>query len=422
MGLRPGSCEELSAGLARATREQTKVVIRGGGSYGGDCVAPDGATLLGATLLDTTGLVGELRHDPADLVVTADAGMRWRELSMRLRERGQRVPLDPPVNAQSTLGGVLASGRSGPLTLTRGRARDWVLGALVARGDGTLVRSGGRVVKNVTGYDLHKAQLGAQGRLGVLARVDLKLEPAPEETVWLAVACGSRTAALEAVRSLLQVDSGLASAVLVPGEWGQEQLRSIFAIDGGRAILPTGALSYRLLFLGLEGRSESITKLVDAARRQLRRLGFGGTPAVIDPALAPTVPELWGDLRLDASTALVVRVQAPAASLIRVLDEAEANGWLEGATELLVPGAEMGWLSYTAAAAAVSPLATLRTALQQAGGGLIIERSTVPFPLDPWGLDPTQREVHLRLMRAFDPAGILGPELFASAENAESVS
>jgi len=334
------------------------------------------------------------------------------------------LPLDPPVNAQSTLGGVLASGRSGPLTLTRGRARDWVLGALVARGDGTLVRSGGRVVKNVTGYDLHKVQLGAQGRLGVLARVDLKLEPAPEETVWLAVACGSRTAALEAVRSLLQLDAGLASAVLVPGEWGQEQLRSIFAIDGGRAILPTGALSYRLLFLGLEGRSESITKSVDTARRQLRRLGFGGTPAVIDPALAPTVPELWGDLRLAASTALVARVQAPAASLIRMLDEAEANGWLEGATELLVPGGEMGWLCYsashTAAAAAVSQLETLRTALQQAGGGLVIERSTVPISFDPWGLDPAQREIHLRLMRAFDPAGILGPELFASAGNIES--
>jgi glycolate oxidase FAD binding subunit len=114
------------------------------------------------------------------MTVTVEAGITLAALQAHLAKQGQRVTLDPPGGERATIGGVLATNDSGPMRLGHGTARDIVIGMSMIEPDGELIRSGGRVVKNVAGYDLHKLFIGSFGALGPIATVTLKLRPVPE--------------------------------------------------------------------------------------------------------------------------------------------------------------------------------------------------------------------------------------------------
>ena len=129
--------------------------------------------------LDLTALDQIVEYEPADLVVTAQAGMKLAALQERLRASGQFLPLDPPFADRATLGGTIAANASGPSRLLYGTARDFVLGLRVASPQGQLVKSGGRVVKNVVGYDLNKLHVGGFGTAGVIVEVTFKVQPLP---------------------------------------------------------------------------------------------------------------------------------------------------------------------------------------------------------------------------------------------------
>lgn len=171
---------------------------------GGLAVVPIGAhtaMTLGRPLarydvaLDMFGLDRVIEYEPADLTVTVEAGMRLGALQARLREHGQYLPVDPPPGDEVTIGGLLATARSGAWRGHLPAARDLVLGLTVALPDGALASSGGRVVKNVTGYDLHRLHTGALGALGVIVRASFKVSPLPEATESLAVHCPNLAAA-----------------------------------------------------------------------------------------------------------------------------------------------------------------------------------------------------------------------------------
>src|ERR687883_1494657 len=130
-------------------------------------------------IIETTGLNRVVEYEPADLTVTVEAGMRFAELQQRLAEEGQFLALDPPAAEGATIGGVIATNASGPLRFAYGTARDLVIGTRVANPDGTLTRAGGRVVKNVAGYDLTKLYIGSLGTLGVIVELSFKLAPIP---------------------------------------------------------------------------------------------------------------------------------------------------------------------------------------------------------------------------------------------------
>ena len=129
--------------------------------------------------LDLSALDRILEYEPADLVVTVQAGTPLAALQRRLGEAGQFLALDPPYAARATLGGTLATNASGPSRLLYGTARDLVLGMQVATPAGDLVKSGGKVVKNVVGYDLNKMHIGGLGTLGVMTEVTFKVHPLP---------------------------------------------------------------------------------------------------------------------------------------------------------------------------------------------------------------------------------------------------
>ena len=173
--VRPETPQAVAETLRQASAAGQAVVPWGAGTKQGWGNAPRAYDLA----LDLSALDRILEYEPADLVVTVQAGTPLAALQRRLGEAGQFLALDPPFAASATLGGTLATNASGPSRLLYGTARDLVLGMQVATPAGDLVKSGGKVVKNVVGYDLNKMHIGGLGTLGVMTEVTFKVHPLP---------------------------------------------------------------------------------------------------------------------------------------------------------------------------------------------------------------------------------------------------
>ena len=127
--------------------------------------------------MSTKRLNKVIEYEPADLTVTVESGIRLSDLQKELAVHRQYLPLNPPYADNCTIGGIVATNSSGPLRLRHGTARNLVLGLHVMLANGTVVKSGGKVVKNVAGYDLNKLYIGSYGTLGIITEVSLKLMP-----------------------------------------------------------------------------------------------------------------------------------------------------------------------------------------------------------------------------------------------------
>jgi glycolate oxidase FAD binding subunit len=201
--LAPSTAEELASALYEASAEGKAVAPVGGGTQLDLGLPPAHLDLA----LETTGLNRVVEYEPADLTVTVEAGMRFAELQRILGEQGQFLALDPPLEPAATIGGAIATNASGSLRFAFGTARDLVIGTRVANPDGTVTHAGGRVVKNVAGYDLNKLYVGSLGTLAVIVELSFKLAPIPPATTTLTGKCASagaaRTVLNEVVRSPL---------------------------------------------------------------------------------------------------------------------------------------------------------------------------------------------------------------------------
>jgi glycolate oxidase FAD binding subunit len=193
-----GSVAEVSAVLREAAGRGLAVVARGSGSKLGWGAPPRAADVI----LATGRLDHILEHAAGDLVVTAEAGVPLEALQERLAGTGQRLALDPP-EAGATLGGIVAAGASGPLRHRFGTVRDLLIGIRVVLADGTVAKAGGKVVKNVAGYDLGKLFTGSLGTLGVIVETTFRLHPRPQESRLVLRSLEAPEAAGAAVRALL---------------------------------------------------------------------------------------------------------------------------------------------------------------------------------------------------------------------------
>ncbi len=173
MQLDPSDARECAAALRSAAVADRTVRVRGSGTK-----ADLGDVLPSDSVLRTRRLDGVVDHVPADLTVTVRGGTRLRDLQAALAERGQFLPLDPPHDG-ATVGGVIATNSNGFGTLRYGAVRDLLIGTTTALADGTLARAGGRVAKNVAGYDLNKLLVGSFGTLGVIVEATFKVLPLP---------------------------------------------------------------------------------------------------------------------------------------------------------------------------------------------------------------------------------------------------
>jgi glycolate oxidase FAD binding subunit len=210
------SLEEAAAALRAAASEQRKVRI------GAD--------------LDTSGMDRVLEHEAGDLICTVEAGIRLSALAAALAPAGQRLSLDPP--GDPTIGACLAGNRSGPLRHRFGAPRDLVLGVTLVLADGTIANAGGRVVKNVAGYDLGKLVCGSAGRLALIGRVSLRLHPVPPAAGTVVVETDDPASTVAAVLESQLVPSAV--DVLHPG-------RVAVLFEGGAAAVEAQVETMRAL-------------------------------------------------------------------------------------------------------------------------------------------------------------------------------
>ena len=167
--------EEQVAALAEAAAHGRRARVRGAGTklhWGAPAPAPE-------IEVSTVDLDRVVEHNAGDLTAVVQAGVPLERLQEELASAGQMLAIDPPAPGGATVGGVLATADSGPLLHRYGRPRDIVLGVTVALSDGTLARAGGKVIKNVAGYDLAKLFTGSFGTLGAILEVALRLHPLP---------------------------------------------------------------------------------------------------------------------------------------------------------------------------------------------------------------------------------------------------
>ena len=201
----PGNEEEVAAVLAFANREGLRVLIRGGGTQLGLGSPPTGGDIL----LSTTRLNAIVEHVPQDLVVTAQAGLPLATLQAALQQSKQWLALDPDLAPEATIGGVVATNATGPRRLRYGGVRDSIIGIRVVLADGTIAKGGGKVVKNVAGYDLPKLFTGALGTLGVIVSATFRLYPLP-------VASGTVHITASSISSLCELAVRILGSTLVP--------------------------------------------------------------------------------------------------------------------------------------------------------------------------------------------------------------
>jgi glycolate oxidase FAD binding subunit len=181
--------------IQQAVREHTPVRVRGGGTKS--------SWHDGAAVLDLAGLTGITEYSPAECVFTALAGTPLDEIMDALAAHGQYLPFDPQFVADAaTIGGTVASGVSGPGRYRYGGVRDFLIGVRVVDGEGRLIRSGGKVVKNAAGFLLHHGMVGSLGRFGVLTEVTFKVFPQPEARRTITLECESVAGAFDTAREV----------------------------------------------------------------------------------------------------------------------------------------------------------------------------------------------------------------------------
>jgi D-lactate dehydrogenase (cytochrome) len=207
----PTSTEELSDIMKRASADRWTVTAAGGMTL----LDEPSANLI----VHTSRLNRIIEHEPADLIAIAQAGVTLSAFNQKLAENGQWLPLDPPDDGRATLGGIVATGLGGAQQFGYGRPRGSVIGMTVVLADGSIIRAGGRVVKNVAGYDLCKLFTGSYGTLGLFTELIFKLRPRPARETTI-VATGS-------IKNLLSAGHALINARLFPV--AVELLSSAFA-------------------------------------------------------------------------------------------------------------------------------------------------------------------------------------------------
>jgi glycolate oxidase FAD binding subunit len=370
------AAEELAGRLGAAAKEGRAVRPVGGGtklSWGRDAGTAEVA-------LSTAGL-GEIReHNAGDYVAVLEGGLRLTAAQARFTAAGQRLALDPPLgDGAATIGGVLATGDSGPLRHRYGAPRDLVVGMTVALSDGTLARAGGRVIKNVAGYDLAKLMTGSFGTLGVIVEAVVRLHPRPDAT---ATAIGRATdpgLVAAAARGLTHERLELESLDV---RW-QRGEGAVLARAGGALPRPTAeraAAALAAAGLDVEVIQDDDEPLWEAQRAGQRASADGDVVVRVSSLQTRLEDVLVAARRLDAA---VVGRAALGLSWVRV-----PSGGAEAVAEL-------------------------RAALAPAVCVVLDAPPAVRAAIDPWGeADPPALELMRRVKARFDPAGALRPGAF----------
>jgi glycolate oxidase FAD binding subunit len=402
----PESVEELALLMAEANESGLAVAPWGGGTR----------TDLGNAIsrldvvADLSKLDSLIEHNPADLTCTVQAGIQVAALQGVLAKQGQFLAVDPPLPGRATIGGTLATGVTGPLKSQFDHPRDLVIGMKVVQADGNLVKSGGQVVKNVTGYDMARLHIGGLGTLGVIAEVSFKLTPLPagETTVVATFATG---------REALDAGLGIMRSHILP--------LALTALDSevnAKADVVTASDSY-ILAVRLGGRPMTLKRMV-AETSELARESGANTVETLDDAAAKTLWRRIADFGWDDHPAPVMAARASVLpsrvpELIESIDRSAASSDLRTAV-VSHPGfgsVLIFWFAEDEGPsddACLDALSRARDASHAAEGRMVVDRcpSGVKSQLDVWD-EVGEPESIMRQMKAqYDPKGTLNPGRF----------
>jgi glycolate oxidase FAD binding subunit len=322
----PSSGDELCRLLQECNAQSKSLNVIGGNSkrrLGGPCTPAD-------LTVSTARLKRLLQYEPNDLTVSVEAGMPWAELQSTLTRHGQMVALDPPFEAQATVGGVVACNSSGPMRRGYGTARDLIIGMRFATLDGKMVPTGGMVVKNVAGLDMAKLMIGSFGTLAAITSVNFRLHPLPETTETFLHAC-----------------SGLEDAIGARDELLKSPLRP-FAID-----LLTPPASARIGHRGyvLAARAGGSRRVLDRYRRELSK--WQNLTGADDAKFWGQVRELPADFLSRQQGGAILRVSTPLnqiGDLLRLVSDGSVSRAASGVTYVFIPSPQVLQATWSAVA------------------------------------------------------------------------
>jgi glycolate oxidase FAD binding subunit len=375
---------ELAAALRVANSAELSVIPRGSGSKQAWGNPPVRADLI----LSTARLDRIIEHAWADLTVSVEAGCTFATLQNTLAQHGQRIAVDPLWPEHGTVGGILSTNDSGTLRIRYGGLRDLIIGVTIALPDGTLASSGGKVVKNVAGYDLPKLVTGALGTLGVITRAVFRLHPLPHNIRTFTFAARDWAGANGLVLSVQ--DSKLAHTGLQVRLTSREQPQVDIRFDGTEA--------------GLAAQSE-----------MLRKLALPATETESNAEVWQARQRLFGlSAQSDRAFAIVKYSVLPGSiaatcDQLRDLSEPLNVGW-----ETVVQGTGLGYIRFEASQPLPihQALQAMRARLEPGGSVVVLHRSPGIPEIDAWGDAGDAFPLMLKVKEQLDPKKTLNPGRF----------
>ncbi|QHN03275.1 FAD-binding oxidoreductase [Granulicella sp. WH15] len=362
----PASTEEVAAVLRAANSYGMAVTAWGSGSKQGW-----GGARKAALILHTDRLTAVREHTWQDMTCIVEAGCSWSKLQEALLQHGQFVALDPLWSDRATIGGIVATNDSGSLRHRYGSLRDLVIGMTIVLADGTVAKTGGKVVKNVAGYDLHKLMTGAMGTLGVITDVAFRLHSIPRHTCSVVV------------RSL---DVGLLGTLLLQILDSHLSTERLQVRGGGDGFF---------LDLGLVAMPDVLLDQTNAVTAMAEKLGLVASEA--------------SSAEWDARQALFDRADGVLAKATMMpSDIAHFSAAVRELGGDCVTQA-VGVMTLSVPVSATDQVVHLRQQLEAKRGSLTILRQPDEAVIEPWGTLPDTMPLMRAIKQRFDPQHILNP-------------
>ena len=413
----PDDRAQLVEILRWASAAKATVFPRGGGTRQGLGNIPERVDLV----LDLRRLNHILDYQPADMTVSTEAGITVSALHEELAAGGMFLPIEAPVAATATIGGTLSVAGSGPLAFAYGPPRDWLIGIGVVSANGVETKAGGKVVKNVTGYDLNKLYTGSLGTLGVIVEATFKVSPQAPESGALLASFPNLEASIEAGRILVRSAAGpLAYFCATNGVSRRFQGRQGISIDQ-----PDGNPSGLdcIAFAFYSGRPRATKRRMDESAAALE--GAGATAVTrLESAQTPQVLEWVRDLGWSAATQpfLALKVSVPPQTVLGAAAELQRVNLISGPPDIAAdPGfgtIRVLWWNdgheTPSEQSCLDAISAVRKVARDNGGTAVVEYCPIEIKprIDVWGEEPEGMEIMRRIKNKFDPDSILNPGRF----------
>ena len=400
----PASVQEMQDVLRFAAKADLSVIPAGAGTKLGIGNLPQKLDVV----LATTRLNGVVEYEPADLTVTVEAGIRFAALQSVLAQHQQYLALDPPYADRCTIGGIVATNASGSLRLRHGAARNQVLGLRVVHANGTAVKSGGKVVKNVAGYDLNKLYIGAFGTLGIITEVTLKLSPIPADQAML-------TADFQDVQSAINAGLSIVGSQTLP-----MFVNLLINLDIETGV-PAGAEKLTLV-VGFSGDPETVAWQLAQGQGIMEQNGVLGVTITKGESrvhLQETIREF--PARHPDTENVIIKVNLNRTDIAEFAAQVIDASWARDVQVMALLGSGILYLSIPVTSETdfrmlANTLTRLRQSATEVRGNLIIETAPPELKqhIDVWGTVGDTLGLMQQVKDRFDAGGLLNPGRFVS--------